>query len=536
MRDRCDVLIVGAGASGGVVARRLVEEGFGVVCLEQGRWHDRGEYPGQYEDWELVTQRQWSADPNVRRSPDDYPVDTEASEVSPLMFSGVGGSTILYAGDWARLLPSDLRTRTLDGVGDDWPITYEELLPYYERADAEWGVSGVGGDPFYPEGQDPPLPPLPIGESGLKVARAHTRLGWHWWPGRNAILSAAYDGRRPCAQWGSCMQGCPEGSKASTDLTHWPTAIEGGARLVTGARVRRIRTDRRGLATGADYVDADGTERFQPADVVVLAANAVGTARLLLLSANAQHPDGLANSSGLVGRRLMLHPFAVVTGVFEQEFPTWRGHVGCRIYSLEFYETDPSRGFVRGAKWSMAPSTGGPLNAALPARAGDAVWGEEHHRTVRERFGHSLSWGIFGEDLPDEHNRVELHGSLVDNAGSPAPKITYTASPNSRRLLRFHVERASESLREAGATRIESAELLRESGWHLMGTARMGEDPAASVTTPYGRTHDVPNLYIADASLFVTAGGVNPTATIAALALRVADHLVETRREQQVPA
>jgi hypothetical protein len=160
----------------------------------------------------------------------------------------------------------------------------------------------------------------------------------------------------------------------------------------------------------------------------------------------------------------MMHPFAVVTGVFEPFLETWKGNVGSRIHCLEFYETDTSRGFVRGAKWSMAPSTGGPLNAAMPARAGEAVWGREHHRHVKERFGHCLSWGIFGEDLPDERNRVELDRELVDGAGLPAPKIVYTTSENSRRLLDFHVARASESLLEAGATRVDSLTSMRSAG------------------------------------------------------------------------
>ena len=144
------------------------------------------------------------------------------------------------------MLPSDFRVRSLDGVADDWPITYDELLPYYERTDRHFGVSGLGGRPgLSAGGEDPPLPPLPIGAGGLKVARAHTRLGWHWWPEPNSILSAPYDGRRPCVQRGTCQQGCNEGAKASTDLTHWPKAIALGARLVTGARVRRIETERR---------------------------------------------------------------------------------------------------------------------------------------------------------------------------------------------------------------------------------------------------------------------------------------------------
>jgi choline dehydrogenase-like flavoprotein len=534
--EPAEVLVIGAGAAGGVLGLRLAEAGFRVVCLEQGRWHHQSEYPGQYADWELLAQKQWSADPNVRGLDEDYPINTAAAEVTPLMYNAVGGSTVLYAADWPRMLPSDFRVRSLDGVADDWPLSYVELEPYYDRTDVQIGVSGLAGDPAYPPASDPPLPPLPIGAEGMSVARAHSRLGWHWWPGRNAILSAPYQGRRPCVQWGACMQGCPEGAKASTDLTHWPRAIELGARVVTGARVHRITTDRSGLTTGAEYLDRDGRAYFQPAEVVVVAANAVGTARLLLLSAQRGHPDGLANSSGLIGRRLMMHPFAIVTGLFDETFDTWRGHVGCRIASLEFYETDSSRGFVRGAKWSMAPSTGGPLNAAMPTRAGEAMWGAGHHRAVRERFGHMLSWGIFGEDLPDPDNRVELDATLTDSSGIPAPAVTYTVSENSRRLLSFHCDRATESLTEAGAHRVDVTTTLRQSGWHLMGTARMGTDPGTSVVNPWGRTHDVANLFVVDGSVFVTSGGVNPTSTICALALRFADHMVQTRRDQRVPA
>lgn len=530
------MVIVGAGISGGVVGRRLAEEGFSVVCLEQGEWRDRSEYPGQRPDWELALRKQWSPNPNTRSLAEDYPIDSSASEVEPLMFNAVGGSTILYAADWSRLTPGDFRVATLDGVGDDWPLSYEALEPFYDRTDHDMGVSGLAGNPAYPRGSDPPLPPLPIGESGLQVARAHTRLRWHWWPGTNAILSAPHEDRRPCVQWGTCMQGCPEGAKASADLTHWPAAIANGAKVITGARVTRVLVGPRSLATGVTWVDRAGNESFQAAAVVVLAANAIGTARLLLLSAGRDHPDGLANSSGQVGRRLMMHPFAVVTGVFDEAFPTWQGHVGCRINSMEFYESDPSRGFVRGAKWSMAPSTGGPLNAALPARAGDVCWGSDHHRRVKSRFGHCLSWGIFGEDLPAVDNRIELHNALRDGSGLAAPKVSYRVSSNTRRLLDYHVARASESLVEAGAHTIESSQLLRESGWHLMGTARMGDDPAGSVVDQFGRAHDVENLYVVDGSLFVTSGGVNPTSTICALALRCAERMIEGRRWQRTPA
>jgi choline dehydrogenase-like flavoprotein len=532
---RADVLIIGAGASGGVVGRRLAEAGFSVVCLEQGRWHDRADYPARRSEWELVSRQQWAPDPNVRGRAEDYPVNDSESDITPLMFNAVGGGMILYAGDWPRMPPSDFRVRTLDGVADDWPITYQDLAPYYERIERQIGVSGLGGDPAYPPGPDPPLPPLPLGEGALQVARAHNSLGWHWWPGPDAIISRPYEGRSPCAQWGTCMQGCPEGAKASTDLTHWPIAMKHGARVITGARVRRLVLGPRNLVTGAEWVDQEGREHWQAADVVVLAANAIGTARLLLLSSTERFPDGLANSSGLVGRRLMMHPFAVVTGIFEESFETWKGNVGCRIHSLQFYESDERRGFVRGSKWSMAPSTGGPLNAALPARAGDVAWGIEHHRRVRERFGHCLSWGIFGEDLPDEDNRVDLDPKLTDSSGIPAPRVTYRISENSKALLDFQVARAGESLLEARATRIESVAGMRGAGWHLLGTARMGTDPDRSVVDAWGRSHDIPNLFIVDGSVFVTAGAVNPTNTITSLALRFADGMIDRRSELPVP-
>lgn len=534
--EPADVLIIGAGASGGVVARRLAEAGFDVVCLEQGRWYDKGEYRGIHADWELTARKQWATSPNIRGLPHDYPVVEDDSPVSPLMFNGVGGSMLIFAGAWPRMLPSDFRVRSLDGIADDWPLTYDELAPYYRQTDKDFGVSGLAGDPAYPpDPEDPPLPPLPIGAAGMKVARAHTRLGWHWWPEFNSILSAPYDGRRPCVQRSTCQSGCNEGAKASTDLTHWPKAIAKGARLLTGARVRRIETNARGLATGANWIDEDGNEHFQPARVVVLAANAIGTARLLLLSADSRHPDGLANSSGLVGKRLMMHPFANVAGLFDEPLMSWQGQFGDLIESLEFYETDERRGFVRGARWGLAP-TGGPINAALPSRAGTQVWGPDHHLHLRSHLGHGANWGLFGEDLPDEANHITLSPTVTDSSGIPAPEVHYAVSENSRRMLDFHIERATESLKEAGAHTVEVDRLMRYSGWHLLGTARMGDDPQTSVVDRWNRTHDIANLYVVDGSCFVTSSGVNPTSTIVALALRAAEHMIETRFEQQVPA
>ena len=529
--DHVDVLIVGGGAAGGVAGRRLAEAGLAVLCLEQGDWPDRADYPGATPEWELAAAKQWSSIPSVRNRPADYPLDLSDSDLGVVNFNGVGGGTILYAAQWPRMLPSDFVVRSTDGVADDWPLGYSDLLPFYERTDRQFGVSGLGGNPAYPPGDDPPLPPLPIGPAGLRVARAHARLGWHWWPQYNAILSADYDGRHPCVQRGTCGSGCNEGAKASTDLTHWPHVLAHGGRVATGARVRRLVTDRRGLVAGAEWIDVEGGEHLQTADVVLCAANAIGSARLLLASAGPGHPDGLANSTGLLGRRLMLHPLSTVTGLFDEPLGAWQAHSGGLIQSLEFARSDQARGFVRGAVWELG-SAGGPMRAAFAPR-GEGVWGAAHHLHVRQRLGRSASWAILCEDLPEETNRVELSDTLVDSSGLAAPKITYRLSDNSVSNLRWQVARATESLEAAGAWDVQVHERLPNG--HFMGTARMGDDPSTSVVDRWCMAHDAPNLGIIDGSVFVTAGSANPTTTIAALALRAAERLVERRADIPVP-
>jgi len=304
--------------------------------------------------------------------------------------------------------------------------------------------------------------------------------------------------------------------------------------LVTGARVRRLELNGNGLVTGALHVDRAGREHFQSAAVTVLAANGIGTPRLLLLSAARAFPTGLANSSGLVGKRLMLHPFGTVVGLFDDDLGSTHGLWGQHIHSLQFYETDVSRGFVRGAKWGLQP-TGGPISMTRGYPWGDnPIWGPNFHRELGRRLGHSAMWGIIAEDLPQQENRVVLDPVLKDADGIPAPKLCYRMSENSKRLLEFHLTRAKESLVAAGAYQVVIAPLIRETGWHILGTTRMGTDPATSVVDPWGRCHDVPNLFIYDGGIWPTSSGMNPTATIAALALWCAEHLVQNPREQKL--
>lgn len=530
-----DVLIIGAGPSGAIAAKRLAEAGFKVVCLEQGDWPDYTKARSPYDDFELTSGRDWNWAPNYRRAPSDYPINEADSDITALMWNGVGGSSVMFAAQWHRNLPSDFCVKSLDGVADDWPLTYEELVPFYERVENDFAVSGLAGDTAYPKGSNTLLPPAPLGKLGKRVVKAHNQLGWHWWPSSNAIATRPHGKLKPCVQRATCLWGCADGAKASADRSVWPTGLELGVQLITGARVRTIEMDSQGRVTGAAYVDRSGQEHFQAAPITILAANGVGTPRLLFASATDKYRDGLANSSGLVGKRLMMHPFATVVGLFDEDLESWQGVWGQVAYCLEFYETDVSRGFVRGAKWGLQP-TGGPLSATRTYPWGEgSFWGEYFHAELAKRFGRSAMWGIIAEDLPDEDNRIMLDPALKDSDGIPAPKILYRTSENSRRLLNFHIERAKESLQAAGAYETVVAPQLRESGWHLLGTAKMGDDPKTSVVDRWGRTHDIPNLYVFDGSVWPTSSGMNPTATIAALSLRFTEHLIEERRNQEVP-
>ncbi|MBS1878013.1 MAG: GMC family oxidoreductase [Actinobacteria bacterium] len=534
--ERCDVLVIGSGPSGAIVTHTLASRGFDVVCLEQGDWVNPSDFPANQPEWELLCEHAWAHDPNQRKLPADYPLDVSASDLTPVMFSAVGGASLFYGAHWLRLLPSDFRLRSLDGICDDWPISYDDLKPYHDEVDKFIGASGLEGDPAYPEGLTYPRPPHPPGPTGLRGAAAANELGWHWWPGANAIAVNKTKTLEPCARRGTCEWGCPEGAKSSFDLIYMPQALQAGAKLIHGARVREVTTEPGGLADGAIWLDRDGVEHHQRARVVVLCANGIGTPRLLLLSGGEAHPDGLANSSGLVGRNLMLHPNCLVTGYYDDAMESWLGPAGQLIHSMEFYETRPEHDFPRGCKLHLVPIPG-PLTTINVHRElpFDAVWGDSFHGVAARHAG-SMLWAANTEDLPEESNRIVLDPDLTDDLGVSAPKVEYQISEDNWKILRFAVERMEELHRVAGAAETFAVELDEDQPGHLLGTARMGDDPASSVVDSFGRSHDVPNLFIADGSVFVTGGSVNPTCTIAAIALRVGTHIAETADRQPIPS
>lgn len=519
-----DILVIGSGMAGAAVSKRLSDHGARVVCLEQGPWVLPVEHPHYSHEWEFELMRDWNRNPNLRRAATDYPVTPAGDITAPMLMNVVGGSTTHYNAHWPRLRPSDFRKGIEHGLegSADWPISYEDLAPYYEINDAELGASGIHGDPAVPPRSPRATKPLPFGAHGRRMAEAFEKLGWHWWPADNAIISEDYDGRVACNQCGSCRNGCPRGSLAMTTRTYWPKAIRNGVELRDLCRVERITTDEHGQADGAVYIDLRAGERKrQRASIVVLCASGFGTPRILLLSANGTHPNGLANSSGLVGRYLMHHAYAEQTIVFDEPVNSFSGAYGAPIYSQQFAETDVSRGCVNGFTFQIGRgSTAAHTAVNLP-------WGKGHRDAFAGMFNHEIWFSVQAEDLPVHDNRVELDDARADSSGLPGLKLYWDFHPNDRRLVEWGVERAKELADAANAKAlITSGPAVPNPAWHLLGTCRMGDDPETSVTDADHQAWDVPNLYICDGSSFVTSGAVNPTSTIGALALRCADRIM----------
>ncbi len=524
MSKTYDVLIIGAGASGAAAAWSLSQKYENIACLEQGDWMDPSKYPSTNTDWEILKAKNFSPLPNVRKLSSDYEIDDTDSPIAISNFNAVGGSTILYSGHFPRLHPSDFKTFSLDKIGSDWPINYSDLEKFYNINDSQMGVSGLSGDPAYPE-IDGMLPPIDMGEIAEIMGNGFNKLGWHWWPSYAAILTREKDGRGRCKNLGPCNTGCPQGAKASVDITYWPKALKQGVKLFTKSRVREIVTDKKDVVKGAIYYDGNGNEKFIKSKLVLLACNGVGTPRILLNSKSNVRQESLGNRSDLVGRNLMLHPLGFIEGIFDKNLNSDIGPHGCCILSQEFYETCEKRDFKRGFTMQILRGPG-PIESAKSGIQRRLIpWGDKHHDAFKRYHASNIGISIICEDIPEEHNRVCLHEEITDSNGIPCPKIHYKLGENTKKMMAFGLKKGKDVMKASGASEIYTFGPVRNTGWHLMGTTKMGNDREKSVVNQYGMVHDVKNLFVIDSSAFPSGGGVNPTSTIQALALYISDSI-----------
>jgi choline dehydrogenase-like flavoprotein len=533
MHDSPDVVVVGAGMAGAAISYVLSRAGAKVTCLEQGPAVHAVDHPTFTDDWEFAVRRDWAFEPNVRNQPYDFPVVTNGT-FQPYLYNAVGGSTNHYSAFWHRLKPVDFRKGTEHGLEDaiDWPLTYEDLEPFYDKNDADVGISGLPGDLAYPP--RPGAPRLPLVQHGNYydlVTRGMDKLGVHWWPADNAILTEDRGDRLACNTCGMCNFGCPRGSLGTATQAYLKPALALGLDLRAGARVTRVSTGANGAADGVDYIDlATGTEHRVEAPLVIVAGNGIGSPRLLLMSSSPTHPQGLGNSTDHVGRYFMTHGYRLADMWFDSSTGHYKGPFGAGPYCQEWYDTDTSRGFVNGVTITFGGAWG-PASSALGATTGTspAPWGKGHHAAFEERFDRHVFCAIQADDLPVATNRVTLDDEIKDSSGLPAARVHYDLHPNTRALLEFGSDRLGEIARAAGAKRVDFQpmdERFSQPGWHLMGTCRMSADRESGVVDAWNRVWDTPGLVVCDGSSMTSGGAGNPTSTIGALALRCAEKLV----------
>lgn len=510
--NEVDVVIVGAGAAGGVLAKELSQAGLSVVILDAGPLRDSQKDLASDElDMQSLG---WQ---ETRIVDGDDPLTMGHNNCG----YGVGGGTVHFTGVFLRFHEADFKTKSIEGVGEDWPIHYKDLEPYYNRIEQEIGVAGPR---YFPWGNYHGPYPLPErnalspnaemfrnGCSKLQIESVVTPL---------AIVTAPFKGRPPCINRGFCNQGCMPTSKFSTLIVHIPQAINNGAVLLADCMVTQIlmKDDR---ASGVLFMH-QGVEYRQRAKLVIICAFAIETPRLLLNSETSRFPEGLANSSGWVGRGIMPHSSHDVYAKFDYEVRLYKG-TPVLASTQEFYATDCSRGFARG--YTLHAHGSRPLEFAKGISNGDGhsppLWGSALRETMLN-YNYYGRVTMVGEVLPYAGNRVTLSNEK-DPFGLPRAHVSFSYGDNDLKLINHAVDQMSAILRAASG----KVEHVVSDTAHLMGGCRMGQNAQDSVVNSYGQSHDVPNLFICDASVFVTSSGVNPTNTVMAIAARTADYIID---------
>lgn len=502
-----DFAIVGTGAGGGTLACKLAEHGFSVVAF------DAGPYFRPLEDFasdEAHQSKLYWTDERIVEG--ETPLQLGANNSG----KAVGGSTVHFAMVSLRFRPEWFKSRSLLGYGADWPLDWREMWSYYREVEVALGISGPVRYPWGPPRPRYPYRPHELNAAALVLAKGAEAMGIKWTPTPLATLSAPRGLAHPCVYRGMCVLGCSTNAKQSVLVTWLPRALKAGAEIRDLAMVGKIEHSRSGLVTGVHY-HREGQWRFQKARNVVVAGYAIETPRLLLNSATSKFPDGLANSSGLVGKNLMVQSNQAVWGRMDQEIRSYKGPPSLAITEHWNYEDEGKDFFGGYCYMSQGPL---PIVWANTLAAKRGLWGSALS-TEMENYNHSVGLKIVGECLPQERNRVTL-AQERDQYGIPIARVSYSYCDNDKRLIRHALNFMGEALRASDARDIWEEE---DDTCHLNGTARMGSDPHTSVVNADCRTWDIPNLWICDGSVFPTVGGVNPSLTIQAIACRTADRI-----------
>jgi choline dehydrogenase-like flavoprotein len=534
-----DFVVVGSGAAGGVVAKELATRGHSVVVLEQGPRLAPSDF--QHDEFKHFFQNAYLNKPDTQPQTFKAGPDAPAQQQQAVQYHRlVGGGSVCFTANYRRFHPLDFNEKSRIGAiagtsFDDWPITYADLEPYYTKAEWEIGVSGEPG-PFDPPRSRPyPMPPLPVKSSGVLFERGARAIGLHPQPAQMAINSQPYHGRPACQQCGYCWGfPCEHRAKGSMWTVIPMAEATGRCEIRTGCIASRVETDTQGRATGVVYFDDQKHEQVQRAKAVVLCANGAETPHLLLKSTSSRFPDGLANSSGMVGRNLMWNSNAIVNATFEHELDDWKGAMVTRI-ALDYYDHDPARGFYGGGALD-GRFFGYPMFYAFQGTPpGTPRWGAAYKRAIRDGYRRSMNVLCEGTSLPLPTNRIELDPTLKDAWGMPAMRVTYHDHADDLALMRFLAGKATDLLNAAGATRCWTPPIgPQNNGMHLLGTCRMGNDPGTSVVDRFNRTHDVRNLFLVDGSSLVTSGRGQPTMTIQALAYRAGENIARFARRNEL--
>ena len=556
--ERTEVVIVGAGAAGGIAAAELAKAGLRVIALERGPRHSTADFMAH--DELRFFQRQ-DTRPNPKRQPVTWRPngDARATPLRSLAYGNqAGGGTVHYGAVSWRFHEDDFRARsaTIERYGAaaipaasslvDWPLSYADLEPFYDRAEYDLGVSGkagnikgkkiAGGNVFEaPREREFPLPPLVMDQSSVLFDEAAKKLGYHPFATPHAIISKDYKGRTGCTYCGFCQAfGCHVGAKSSILVTKLPEAdATGNFKLITLAMVYRVNSDNSGRAIGVSYYGPDGSDNTIEADIVILAPFIYDNTRLLLLSRTPKFPNGLANSSGEVGKHIMAHVGTKVLAAFDDRFINNYMGPNAQKFAFDDFNADnfdhAGAGFIRGSNVAVATSNleGGPIAGALSLNPppGSKSWGASYRDFLAQYFTRHAVVISETENLPYPDHTVDLDPGVKDAWGLPAPRVTYDwRRKNELAQTAFIQAKMEELARAMGATHVWRAPLSGGApGPHTQGGTRMGSDPTTSVVNRYSQSWDVPNLFILGSSTHPTMSGFNPTLTIQALAYMSAD-------------